>query len=59
MEIVKLVDETYRSVDLNEHDSHETVIHYLLHRKDVDMHWSKSCRCGISVQSSEEVIQEE
>ena len=39
MEIVKLVDETYKSVDLNKHDSLETVIHYILHRKDVDMPW--------------------
>ena len=39
MEIVKLVDETYKSIDLNKHDSLETVIHYILYRKDIEMPW--------------------
>ncbi len=39
MEIVKLVDESYKSDDLLAHDSLETVIHYILHRKDNGMPW--------------------
>ncbi len=39
MEIVKLADESYKSLDLSVHDSLETVIHYILHRKDNGMPW--------------------
>lgn len=39
MEIVKFVDETYRSIDLKTHDSLETVIHYILYKKNSDILW--------------------
>ena len=48
MEIVKLVDETYRSVDLKAHDSLETVIHYILYRKDMNQPWNSIGGIGIN-----------
>ena len=48
MEIVKLVDETYRSVDIKAHDSLETVIHYILYRKDMNRPWNYIGGIGIN-----------